>query len=93
LINDGTFAVPSALGDKIIHPFGDFLLHDIGTGEGIVQDPAGVRTRSRLMQDGQSLTFGDAIQRHAGEAAAARQGYQALSAADKRRLFQLLGSL
>src|SRR6201998_1614017 len=36
-INGGTFAVPAALGNKIIHPFGDFLLHDIKTGHGIVQ--------------------------------------------------------
>src|SRR5712691_11342394 len=30
-INGGTFLVPAALGNKTIHPFGDFLLHDIGT--------------------------------------------------------------
>jgi len=36
-INGGTFVIPAALGDKTIHPFGDFLLHDIGTGDGIVQ--------------------------------------------------------
>jgi len=30
--------VPAALGNKIIHPFSDFLLHDIGTGDGIVED-------------------------------------------------------
>jgi CxxC motif-containing protein (DUF1111 family) len=29
--------VPRAIGNKIIHPFSDFLLHDIGTGDGIVQ--------------------------------------------------------
>jgi CxxC motif-containing protein (DUF1111 family) len=37
LINGGTFAIPVALGNKIIHPFSDFLLHDIKTGDGIVQ--------------------------------------------------------
>jgi len=31
----GTYTVPAALGDKIIHPFSDFLLHDVGTGDGI----------------------------------------------------------
>jgi CxxC motif-containing protein (DUF1111 family) len=30
-------AVPSALGNKIIHPFSDFMLHDVGTGDGIAQ--------------------------------------------------------
>jgi CxxC motif-containing protein (DUF1111 family) len=29
--------VPMALGDKIIHPHSDFMLHDIGTGDGIAQ--------------------------------------------------------
>src|SRR5262249_53057397 len=38
VINGGAFTVPAALGNKIIHPFSDFLLHDIGTGDGIVQN-------------------------------------------------------
>jgi CxxC motif-containing protein (DUF1111 family) len=29
--------VPKALGDKTIHPYSDFMLHDIGTGDGIAQ--------------------------------------------------------
>jgi CxxC motif-containing protein (DUF1111 family) len=37
LINGGAFTVPPALGNKIIHPYSDFLLHDVGTGDGIVQ--------------------------------------------------------
>jgi len=35
-INGGKFTIPPALGDKTFHPFGDFLLHDVGTGDGIV---------------------------------------------------------
>ncbi len=35
-INGGTFTIPDALGGKTFHPFGDFLLHDVGTGDGIV---------------------------------------------------------
>src|SRR5216117_2622380 len=34
-INGGAFTVPPALGGKVFHPFGDFLLHDVGTGDGI----------------------------------------------------------
>ena len=34
-INGDAFAVPDALGTKVFHPFSDFLLHDIGTGDGI----------------------------------------------------------
>jgi CxxC motif-containing protein (DUF1111 family) len=30
------FTIPSALGEKTFHPFGDFLLHNVGTGDGIV---------------------------------------------------------
>jgi CxxC motif-containing protein (DUF1111 family) len=35
-INGGAFAIPPAVGSKTFHPFGDFLLHDVGTGDGIV---------------------------------------------------------
>jgi CxxC motif-containing protein (DUF1111 family) len=36
-INGGTFTIPPALGDSQFHPYGDFLLHNVGTGDGIVQ--------------------------------------------------------
>jgi CxxC motif-containing protein (DUF1111 family) len=35
-INGGAFAIPAALASKTFHPFGDFLLHDVATGDGIV---------------------------------------------------------
>jgi CxxC motif-containing protein (DUF1111 family) len=35
-INGGTFTIPAALGEKQFHPYGDFLLHNVGTGDGIV---------------------------------------------------------
>src|SRR5262249_12406569 len=35
-INGGTFTIPEALGSKSFHPYGDFLLHNVGTGDGIV---------------------------------------------------------
>ena len=40
VINGGAFTVPNALGDKVINPYSDFLLHDIGTGDGIPILPA-----------------------------------------------------
>jgi len=49
-INGRTFRVPKALGKKKFHPYGDFLLHDIGTGtnmlrEGMLPDARGkIRT-------------------------------------------------
>jgi CxxC motif-containing protein (DUF1111 family) len=36
VINGGTFVIPEALGSKTFYPYSDFLLHDIGTGDGIV---------------------------------------------------------
>jgi CxxC motif-containing protein (DUF1111 family) len=105
-INGGEFRVPEALARKIIHPYGDFLLHDIGTGDFIVQNGGpvtrtrvrtaplwGVRTRTNLMHDGESLTFNEAILRHSGEALQVRLRYQALPAADKRKLITFLESL
>ncbi len=34
----GTAIVSELLGSKEIHPFSDYLLHDIGTGDGIIQN-------------------------------------------------------
>jgi CxxC motif-containing protein (DUF1111 family) len=80
-LDGGAFTVPEALGNKVIHPFGDFLLHDVATGDGIVQaglqDTAdkmrtaplwGLRMKSRFMHDLTSLTLEEAIDRHKGEA-------------------------
>ena len=105
-INGGTFVVPAALGDKIIHPFSDFLLHDVGTGDGIVQNGPpetanklrtpplwGVRTRTRLIHDGASLTFKDAIFRHRGEATSVINAFRALSYTQKQQLYSFLKSL
>jgi CxxC motif-containing protein (DUF1111 family) len=36
-INGGTFTIPPALAEKQFHPYSDFLLHNVGTGDGIVQ--------------------------------------------------------
>jgi len=36
-IDGGAFTVPPVMGERTFHPFGDFLLHDVGTGDGIVQ--------------------------------------------------------
>jgi CxxC motif-containing protein (DUF1111 family) len=36
-INGGTFTIPAALGSVSFHPWSDFLMHDVGTGDGILQ--------------------------------------------------------
>src|SRR5579871_5975296 len=106
VIDGGMFTVPEALGDKIIHPFGDFLLHDIGTGDGIVQvgpqDTAnklrtaplwGLRSRPRFMHDLRSLSLEDAISRHDGEAHEPARRFKELSPEESRALITFLNSL
>jgi CxxC motif-containing protein (DUF1111 family) len=82
------------------------LLHDVGTGDGIVQaGPAdtanklrtvplwGLRIKSRFMHDNASITLGDAIQRHAGEAQAVIANFTALTTAQQQQLITFLKSL
>jgi CxxC motif-containing protein (DUF1111 family) len=106
VINRGEFTVPPELGNKVIHPFSDFLLHDVGTGDGIVQNGGqstrnklrtaplwGLRTRTRLMHDGESLTRDDAIRRHGGEAAGVILNYRFLPGAQRNQLLTFLDTL
>ena len=106
VINQGALTVPAALGNKLIHPFGDFLLHDVGTGDGIVQNGGqstrnkvrtaplwGVRSRNRLMHDGETVNRNEAILRHAGEATSVINNYRSLSTAQKNQLIVFLNSL
>lgn len=108
-INGGAIRVRDAVGNKIIHPYSDFLLHDIGTGDGIPVLPGaafastaaqirtaplwGLRTRNRLMHDGLSFTKQEAISRHAGQASAAKNAYDALTAAEQSQVLAFLDSL
>lgn len=106
LINGGAFTVPAALGNKIIHPFSDFALHNIGTGDGIVQNAGqgsanqirtpplwGIRARNRLMHEGLNVTIFDSIQLHAGQATTARNNFNALTAAQRNDLIAFVLSL
>ncbi len=106
VINGGAFTVPSALGSKTIHPYSDFLLHNVNTGDGIVQngppDTAnkmrtaplwGLRTKSRLMHDLLTFTRNDAILRHGGEATFVINNYRNLSLTQKNQLIAFLQAL
>jgi CxxC motif-containing protein (DUF1111 family) len=149
---------PDALENQTIHPYSDFLLHDVGTGDGIsialvehfgrerlekrMQEekaaganaaPAsgedecsesyqtavaegekhpnlfrdthcarnkirtaplwGLRIRSRLMHDGNSVQLDDAIRRHRGEAEKVTEKFLKLKAADRQALLVFLQSL
>jgi CxxC motif-containing protein (DUF1111 family) len=108
-INGGAYVVPPALGNKVVHPYSDYLLHDIGTGDGIPILPTAeyaatasqmrtaplwaLRTRNRLMHDGLSFTLQEAITRHAGQAAGVTKLYNGMSAAEKAQLIAFLNSL
>jgi CxxC motif-containing protein (DUF1111 family) len=53
----------------------------------------GMRSRNRLMHDGESLTRNDAILRHGGQATPVTNAYRELSDANKSRLVAFLNSL
>ena len=106
VINGGAFTVPDALGNKVIHPFGDFLLHDVGTGDHIVQGGPpetasklrtaplwGLRTKARFMHDLASLSLEEAIHRHGGEARVVTRHFRELSDQERQQLLVFLQSL
>jgi CxxC motif-containing protein (DUF1111 family) len=108
-INGGRLLVQAALGNKIIHAYSDFLMHDVGTGDGIPIQPTpefaatanqirtaplwGLRTRNRLMHDGLSFTREEAIMRHGGQAKKVIQDYRKLSQSEVQALVAFLNSL
>ncbi|MEO7736446.1 MAG: di-heme oxidoredictase family protein, partial [Kofleriaceae bacterium] len=106
VINNGQLTVPAAIGDKTIHPFGDFLLHDVGTGDGIVQNGGqstrnkvrtaplwGMRARDRLMHDGATVSRTDAVNRHGNEGSTARANFNNLSLASQNDVINFMNSL
>jgi CxxC motif-containing protein (DUF1111 family) len=89
---------------KQVPLFSDLLLHDVGTGDGIVQGPAdadeirtpalwGLRLRRPLLHDGSAATAEEAVRRHGGEAELARRGFEQLTDADRAALLAFLRSL
>jgi len=100
------YLVPAAIGNRVFHPLSDFLLHDIGTGDGIVQNGGddtanklrtmplwGLRTRTELMHDGASTTFDQAILRHRGEALNSSLRYSRMAPQQKQALWAFLRRL
>lgn len=105
-LNGGTFIVPQALGSKKFQPWSDFLLHDVGTGDGIVMNQNqssankfrttplwGLRTKSRLGHDGRWITRREAIQAHQGEAVNQSFGFSQLPLSSQDDLIVFLLSL
>jgi CxxC motif-containing protein (DUF1111 family) len=105
-LNDGTFVVPDALGNLRFHPYSDFLLHDIGTGDGIVQNGPpdtrnkvrtmplwGLRTRVEYLHDGRAQDLYQAIEGHHKEADDAADQFERLDTYGKARIIAFLKSI
>ena len=94
----------AAIDGESVDAYSDFLLHDVGTGDGIVQGGAqanelrtaplwGLSESAPYLHDGSAPTLKEAIRRHANQGAAAQQAFRALSDADQQALVAFLSSL
>jgi CxxC motif-containing protein (DUF1111 family) len=106
VINGTTYTIPAAIGSKTFHPYSDFLLHDVGTGDGVVQNGGqgtmnmvrtpplwGLRVRDTLLHDGSQFTRNNAILSHFGDADPVINNYIYLSTNQKNQLITFLNSL
>jgi len=95
----------AALDQKVLQPYSDFLLHDMGSlGDGIVQGPAGatmmrtaplwgLRFETKLLHDGRAADPQAAILGHDGQGKKARNRFAGLTSQQKADLLAFLGSL
>jgi len=106
VINGTNYTVPAAIGSKQFHPYSDFLLHDVGTGDGVVQNGGqgtqnmmrtaplwGLRTKVQLLHDGRDGTRNNSILDHFGDANPVINNYINLSTTQKNQLITFLNSL
>jgi len=93
-----------ALSSKRFFPYSDFLLHDIGTGDGIGQGDArpeeirtpplwGVRLRAPFLHDGRASTLRQAVELHLGESARSRRQFEILTEDERAALLAFLLTL
>lgn len=79
-----------AINGKRVGSYSDYLLHDIGTADGIAQGNArpnelrttplwGLQESAPYLHDGSAATIQDAIKRHGNQAAASRKAFDGLS--------------
>jgi len=94
----------AALNGRRVDALSDFLLHDVGTGDGIVQGDAqgnelrtaplwGLSASAPYLHDGSAATIGEAILRHGNQGAAAQAAFQALSYGERQALLEFLDSI
>ena len=104
VMNSGPSLVAS-LARRPVALHSDLLLHDMGAlGDGIAQGAAsptqmhttplwGLRVSAPYLHDGRPNTIADAITAHAGQGAAARDRFHALTAAQRDELLAFLRAL
>ncbi len=104
-INALTPSLNAFLGNKQIHPYSDFLLHDMGAlGDGITSGAAGprqmrtaplwgARAKGRFLHDGRAESAADAIGLHDGQGAAARNAFNRLSADQQAMILAFLNTI
>jgi len=96
-------------GNTNFHPFSDFLIHDMGSlgdqigvnaGDTVAQSRQmrtaplwGIRVRNHLLHDGRTSDIPTAVRAHDGQGAAARNAFNALSAANQHNVVQFVRSL
>jgi CxxC motif-containing protein (DUF1111 family) len=93
-------------GNFTFRPRSDFLLHDIGTGDGIGNDGDsvartnlirtaplwGLHHRTNFLHDGSATSITGAIARHGGQATSARNAFNALSTSDRNAMLTAMNS-
>jgi CxxC motif-containing protein (DUF1111 family) len=100
-----TASLNKTLSEVTFHPFGDFLLHDMGSlGDGITSGAAGprlmrtaplwgLRGKGRFLHDGRAEEAEEAIELHDGQAAPSRDAFDALTDAQKASLLEFLQTI
>ncbi|HVN29285.1 MAG TPA: di-heme oxidoredictase family protein, partial [Candidatus Binataceae bacterium] len=100
-----TASVNRALANKEIHPFSDFLLHDMGAlGDGITSGSAGptmmrtaplwgMRAKVRFLHDGRAEDVATAIKLHDGQAAAAAAAFGRLTSGQQQEILDFLDTI
>jgi CxxC motif-containing protein (DUF1111 family) len=91
----------SAIDGQIVAAYSDFLLHDVGTGDGIgpfvdkfrTSPLWGIRVSAPYLHDGSAATPRQAILGHDGQAKLARKGFELLPNAAQEALLAFLNSL
>ncbi len=98
-----TVSANAAIDGKLVDLYSDLLLHDVGTGDGVVEGDAQagefrtaplwvLKSTAPYLHDGRARTIEDAILAHGGQAAGVVGAYRALSKQDRLAILKFLKS-